>query len=423
MLSNTLPIKITFTGGNLLTNTYYYYVVSANYETLYVGKTFCRMINGVNTIEMDIRRILQSKQYNGQWSLQPIYDDDTQEYNPHLGPNYKMTDIDIIQTFTIGIYADDALTDLVDSRDVTVTSAYDLKMEPEVDKLQNVLQWQTSEIPHYPAINTYEYGVFFMFEFDKNNLPDLSNQQYWPRVKKQSGWWYLATNTNSDIVSRTSGTLTLPINVPLTTFFTNMQGNSTITTFDYIYGGTSTTRFSDVVYGGSATTRYNDIVFGGNSRSAGESSQTVTTTFTGDFYAGYLNNYTLSGHIDACPKKYYLAWQTHSGAPFSYGFDGNTVKRLDVTRETLENYHGRKSIVSSTTTKGWTLRSTAISNELQKVMADIIDSPYLYLYDTTTDKGYFCLLNDSSFTFKTARAERRPVSIEFDLTEHISTVK
>jgi hypothetical protein len=115
--------------------------------------------------------------------------------------------------------------------------------------------------------------------------------------------------------------------------------NGTQIESNFIELGDASTNYTDIIDLGNASSNYSDIIDLGNAESAGE--QENLRPFTGDLYvttnsAG--ETPVQVAHIDECTKDYYLAWQTHSGAPFSYGFDGNTVKKSNVDRTVISNY-------------------------------------------------------------------------------------
>ena len=428
MYTTTKPIILSFSGNTFTVGKYYYYRVLANNVTIYYGKTFCTTVQSVPTIELDLRRILQANAYNGQYSLKPVYDNVKQVYTPSFADRKRFADTDIMQQYTITIESDLEGT-VVATQTIIVTSAYDLTVEmppqSEISRFIQPLAYRTSLVPHYPNVVTDLYGLFFFVEYQLG-------QTYWMFLLDSPTWnqynYQLTTSANLDAFSHTGQRNTLPFNVSMNYFYNYIspafQGVIMETTT--LYGGTASTQYGDTVYGGNASSNFDNAYYGGNATSAGQN--TVTRPFTGDLFisAAYRNADTdpwshttpiQAAHIDECTNKYYLAWQTHSGAPFSYGFDGNTIKKSNVDRTIISNYSNFDSIAMIEQRHEFELRSGIVSKELYDLFADIFDSPYLYLYSTEEDKSWFCTLTDNDFTYKKVKTESRPLDLTLNLKE------
>lgn len=421
MYTTTKPVIIRFQSNSLITGKYYYYRLVANNVTIYFGKTFCVGTPGIPTVELDLRRILQANAYNGQYSLKPVYDLTKQIYTPSFADRKAFADTDIMQQYTIKLESDLQGT-VVAQETFMVTSAYDLITEmPDQSHISRFIQplaYRTSLIPHYPNVMTDLYGIYFFVEYKYG-------QTYWVYLLDQPTWssefnYQLTTSANLDSSTHTGQRNTLPFNISLSYFYNYITShfNGTQIQSNFIQLGNASTNYSDVINLGNAKTKYSDVIDLGDATSTGQ--QSVIRPFTGDLYVttnGAGETPVQVAHIDACTKDYYLAWQTHSGAPFSYGFDGNTVKKSNVDRTIISNYSNFDSVAMIEQRYEFELRSGIVSKELYELFGDIFDSPYLYLYSTKEDKSWYCTLQDNDFTYKKIKTERRPLDLTLNLKE------
>ena len=427
MYTTTRPIVIKFISNQLYTNSYYYYRVLANGQTIYFGKTFCTGQSGTPTVELDLRRILQANAYDSQYSLKPVYDTNNQVYTPDFSDRKAFANTDLMQQYTVQLESDLEGT-IVAQQTFIVTSAYDLITEmpdqAHINRFIQPLAYRTNLIPHYPNVVTDLYGIYFFVEY-------ATGATYWLYLLDQSTWSaqynYQLTNTsNLDTSTHIGQRNTLPFNISMKYFFdyitAHFVGESTQT--NIIDLGDADDNFSDVIDLGDASTNYSNVIDLGDSASTGQ--ETVLRPFTGDLYI--TTNYAgispvLVAHVDECTKDYYLAWQTHSGAPFSYGFDGNTVKKSTVDRTVITNYSNFDSVVDIEQRHEFELRSGIVSKELYELFGDIFDSPYLYLYSTKEDKSWYCTLQDNDFTYKKVKTEKQPLNLTLNLKECSSVIK
>lgn len=418
MQTVTKPIIISFSGNNFVSGLYYYYRVVANGETIYFGKTFCTSVEGVPTVELDVRRILQTNAYNGQYSLKPVYDNARQIYTPSFSERKRFSNTDIMQQYTVYIDSDLNQT-VVAQTTLVVTSAYDLiqdmPQQSQINRFIQPLYYRTHLVPHYPNVVTDLYGIYFFVEY-------ATGATYWLYLLDSPTWnqynYQLTTTSNLDASTHIGQRNTLPFNITMEYFFTNVTNafHGESVEDNMIVGGGST-NVTDIIVGGGST-NVTDIIVGGNASSAGQ--QHTTRDFTGDVYitANSGNPTPVPvAHIDECTKKYYLAWQTHSGAPFSYGFDGNTVKKSTVERTIITNYSNFDSVAAIEQRHEWELRSGIVSAELYDLFADILDSPYLYLYSVEENKSWYCTLQDNDFTWKKVKTEKQPLNLTLNLKE------
>lgn len=151
---------------------------------------------------------------------------------------------------------------------------------------------------------------------------------------------------------------------------------------------------------------YRQIVWNGTFEKNVDGTTTViqrsnlgTITFNdGDEFYG-LNGEKIAV-INKCPKPYYLAWMTDTGAMQVQGFlkssefsmNYSTNKRIDVLNfEWLYNI----SVVAS-----WKLKSSNLSDMDYKAFGQMFRSPYLILIDTTTNRLHFVNVKSSDYLEK-----------------------
>lgn len=418
MLNVYKPVLLTFQVAYL--NKYFYYRVISNGITVYFGKTFSFSENGMTIVRLDLRRILQANAYNSQYSLTPVYDTANQIYTPSFTAIRRFADTDIMQEYVVQIESDLEGT-VVASQNVIVTSAYDLKTDmpapANISGFINPLSYRTNLVPHYPNAVTEKYGIYFFTEHRSGTSTEwvyLLDTPIWNQY-----YYQLTSSSNLDTSSHIGYRNTLPFNVTLKTFFTEIVSafeGETVT--DNIVIGGGSTNVTDIIVGGDSI-NINDIIVAGDSTN--QSGQEIEPRpFTGNIYisrgSGTGRN-NIVAHIDECTSKYYLAWITHSGAPFSYGFDGNTVKKSSVERTVITSYTGFDTVAAIEQHLEWELRSGVVDKETYDIFADILDSPYLYLYSVEEDKAWYCTLQDNDFTWKKVKTERQPLNLTLNLKE------
>ena len=418
MLSTTKPIILTFQVP--LLNKYYYYRTISNGTTVYFGKTFSYNDNGSTVVKLDLRRILQANAYNSQYSLKPVYDATRQIYTPSFSTTKRFADTDIMQEYVVQIESDLEGT-VVATQNVIVTSAYDLISEmPAPSRITgfiNPLSYRTNLVPHYPNAVTDKYGIYFFTEHSSGNSTTwlyLLDTPLWNTRNYQ-----LTSSSNLDTSSHIGYRNTLPFNVTMRTFFTDIVNAFNGTTIeDNIVIGGNYENVSDIILGGNSTDIPDIIIAGDSTNQSGQEIKPLS--FSGDLYIARDNSIARNNkvaHVDECNKKYYLAWVTHSGAPFSYGFDGNTVKKSSVERTVITSYTGFDTVAAIEQHLEWELRSGVVDKETYDIFADILDSPYLYLYSVEEDKAWYCTLQDNDFTWKKVKTERQPLNLTLNLKE------
>ena len=106
-------------------------------------------------------------------------------------------------------------------------------------------------------------------------------------------------------------------------------------------------------------------------------------------------------NIDECPADYYLIWMDRTGAYQCQPFTKKVSRTENITSTTVINMldESRPAITSIKNT--WTLNSDWLNKDEYNAFESIFVSPYLYLYDTKIDKGYWVNCDTKQWTSKT----------------------
>lgn len=110
-----------------------------------------------------------------------------------------------------------------------------------------------------------------------------------------------------------------------------------------------------------------------------------------------LTNYTILARIDKCPADYYLIWVDRTGAyqcqPFNKRVDyQENIKTNSITNHLNITHPYRKDIQSS-----WVLNSDWLTESEYKAYESILVSPYIYLFDTKNDMGWWVNCNVETY--------------------------
>lgn len=418
------PIVIGYRRQSELGINYKQYAL-VNNDTEFVAPYFIgRLVGRGGRYEFDIRNVIEHNRYRSEYSLQPIFNNTHQYYSPNFiqpGNAPTLPSNSINQYWMIGISdMGGGLLNPIYRDQLYVTSSRDLREEMPSPQMYSTyilpLTYRTHVTPRYPNAVTDKYGIYMMYELNGHPAPigPINRNIYiYDDPDAAAERRFLLVN-QSDLTRRLFHQTTLPYNITLKDFFEQVV--PVFTTGSYVEDNTITggaaTNFADTITGGSAT-NFADTITAGDAVNAGR--EDIPYSFSGDVYSGTTPQKIAT--IDDCNSKYYLAWQTHSGAPFSWGFDGNTVKGVHVNNNTITNYKRFERVTGSTSQYKFELRSGVVSEDVYDLFADIFDSPYLYLYSVEEDRAWYVNINDTDFMWKTRKAERTPLNITLNLEE------
>lgn len=122
--------------------------------------------------------------------------------------------------------------------------------------------------------------------------------------------------------------------------------------------------------------------------------------------------------VDDCPSKYYLIWMDRSGAYQCQPFNKRSVRKENITRTQITNLLEENRNVSVSIRDSWTLNTDWLGEEEYKAYESIITSPYLYLYDTEVDRGYWVNCKDNNWEEKTVKNNKRL----FNMSVNVETI-
>lgn len=111
-----------------------------------------------------------------------------------------------------------------------------------------------------------------------------------------------------------------------------------------------------------------------------------------------LTNYELIATIDKCPADYYLIWMDRTGAYQCQPFNKRVDYQESIKTDNITNNYNivrpyRKDVQSK-----WVLNSDWLTEEQYKAYESILVSPYIYLFDTKNDMGWWVNCNMESYT-------------------------
>lgn len=130
-----------------------------------------------------------------------------------------------------------------------------------------------------------------------------------------------------------------------------------------------------------------------------------------------LSSYIKIADVDSCPADYYLIWMDRTGAYQCQPFDGNNRLSEDITTTNTANYHGEIRPVLKSVSYKWTLNSKWLSFDEYKAYESIFVSPYIYLYDTKNDEGWWVNCEDSAWTEKN-KSDKKPFNLSLNLSAY-----
>ena len=106
-------------------------------------------------------------------------------------------------------------------------------------------------------------------------------------------------------------------------------------------------------------------------------------------------------NIDECPADYYLIWMDRSGAYQCQPFTKKVSRTENITTTTVMNMLDESRPAITTIKNTWTLNSDWLNKDEYNAFESLFVSPYLYLYDTKIDKGYWVNCDTKQWTSKT----------------------
>lgn len=119
--------------------------------------------------------------------------------------------------------------------------------------------------------------------------------------------------------------------------------------------------------------------------------------------------------IDVCPSRYYLIWMDRTGAYQCQRFNKKVTHSENITNTNIINYLDEMRPVVKSVKDSWVVNSDWLSEREYKCYESIFVSPYVYLYDTETDEGYWVNITNKSWTEKTNKNDKKPYNLSLTL--------
>lgn len=119
--------------------------------------------------------------------------------------------------------------------------------------------------------------------------------------------------------------------------------------------------------------------------------------------------------VDLCPSRYYLIWMDRTGAYQCQRFNKKVTHSENITNTNIINYLDEMRPIVKSVKDTWVVNSDWLSEREYKCYESIFVSPYIYLYDTETDEGYWVNIANKSWTEKTNKNDKKPYNLSLTL--------
>lgn len=122
--------------------------------------------------------------------------------------------------------------------------------------------------------------------------------------------------------------------------------------------------------------------------------------------------------VDACPDDWYMAWTDRKGwhsvaLDSAWEIDNNEAFNI-------RNIYDEERNIKNTITRTFRVKTKKLPYEEQLAYMNIIDSAFVLLYNTKTDRNYYCNFITSSAD-RTKKKDRK--QLEFELREIINEIR
>ena len=104
--------------------------------------------------------------------------------------------------------------------------------------------------------------------------------------------------------------------------------------------------------------------------------------------------------IDRCPKPYYLAWLTDTGAMQVQGFLKSSEFSMNYSTNKTIDMSNYEFLYNLSASAKWKLKSSNLSDRDYKAFGQMFRSPYLVLIDTTNNRMHFVNVKTTDYLEK-----------------------
>lgn len=119
--------------------------------------------------------------------------------------------------------------------------------------------------------------------------------------------------------------------------------------------------------------------------------------------------------VDECPAPFYLIWMDRTGAYQCQPF----TKRIDysesIATTNVTNMLGEERPYEKNVTSQWTLHTDWMDDDSHKAYESVLTSPWIYLYDTENDQGWYVNCTDSNWTDRKYKNQKRMFYLTINL--------
>lgn len=126
--------------------------------------------------------------------------------------------------------------------------------------------------------------------------------------------------------------------------------------------------------------------------------------------------YKKVANIDLCPADYYLIWYDRTGAYQCQPFGKKATKTENVTTNNLVNTIEETRPYEKLVENKWTINSDWLTEEEYKAYESIVTSPYLYLYDSKLNTGWWVNCSDKTYVQKTYKNQKKLFNMTVNVT-------
>lgn len=401
-------------------NQYYYYTVTIgeDYDILFVGKTWgYENTNGETEVKIHVEDIVKSMTYKSWHSLQPIYNENTQELDLfYLYQGDVVTPIDNIGQYrTTGFGRAKVQVYIFNTADLIsypnlricrmgkyITSSWNINspvyVESEPNAWQNLLDLEYRNfVSHYPKILTDNFSISYLLNIGNNFSYGIN--PYYRFGNDDTTYYEIGSQINME-KQDVSGYV--PFNIQLSEIVPIIQDESTdaevYQEINSIPNAKTVAAENEFDCGDASEYTPDNIWVCGDSTPTKEVVPSVN--IYNNLYMWYGDNKIKIGEFDQCTKPYYLKWMTKSCVPVCYGFDGNTIASSDYNTTYMKDVYRNNLLKINDIDYKFELKSGILTKQIYKVMEDIFTSPYIILYSVGEDKSYFVKVDDTTYTGK-----------------------
>lgn len=126
--------------------------------------------------------------------------------------------------------------------------------------------------------------------------------------------------------------------------------------------------------------------------------------------------YKKVANIDLVPADYYLIWYDRTGAYQCQPFSRKSIHTENITNNNLVNVIEETRPYEKLIEDKWTINSDWLTEEEYKAYESILTSPYLYLYDSKLNTGWWVNCSDRAYTQKTYKNQKKLFNMTVNVT-------